>query len=92
MISIWKEKGAQYFLNIEAKMLSEISKRENCVISPAGSIIFSERGIKWLKENTTVIFLDTDINTIKKRLSQKPKVVVGGENKTIEQVHKERLH
>lgn len=91
LISIWKEKGANYFLDIEAHILEKISRKERCVISPAGSIIFSPRGIKWLEENTEVIFLDTPISKIKKRLSEKPKVVVGGESKSIEQVYKERL-
>lgn len=91
LISILEKKGGKFFLDIEYKFLLEIEDNESVVISTAGSIIYHQEAIEWLKIYTTVVFLDTPLTTIESRLSQKPKAVVGLKEKGLERLWNERI-
>jgi shikimate kinase len=73
LIEVMNEKGAEYFRHMESEMLLGLSKPT--VISPAGSIIYYEPAIKWLRDNATVFFLNTPLEIIKKRMEGNPKAV-----------------
>ncbi len=91
LISILESKGSVYFLDIQHTFLEKIKPEEKVVISTGGSIIYHQKAIQWLKENTTVVFLNTPLEVIKSRLAQKPKAVVGLEEKGLIKLWKERM-
>ncbi len=64
---IINEKGLDYFVELEADILSEI-QAENTVISTGGSAIYRERAMDNLKKNGAVVYLKVPLETIKQRL------------------------
>jgi shikimate kinase len=91
LISILEDKGSQYFLNMEYGFLKDLKETETVVIGTAGSIIYHEEAMKWLKDNTKIIFIDTDLDIIKERLSKTPKAIVGLKEKGLDVLWEERL-
>lgn len=91
LIEILNSLGADYFLNKEYEILKNIEKPvDRVVISPAGSVVYHSACVKWLEENTFVVFIRTPIETIRQRLLIQPKAVVGLGEKTLEELWKER--
>ncbi len=91
LISILEAKGGPYFLNIEYSFLKELTPDERVVISTAGSIIYHKEALEWLKNNTFVIYIDTSIDVIERRLAEKPKAVVGLKEKGLVKLAQERI-
>ena len=71
-----KEKGWPYFRALEKEVIKEISAEDNLVIATGGGVITDETNIINLKANGFIVWLDADIETIKKRLK--------GDNASIE--------
>ncbi|MCT4583933.1 MAG: shikimate kinase [Peptostreptococcaceae bacterium] len=63
---IFKEKSKKYFREIEKKVLKDIIKKDNIVISSGGGIILDQENINILKEHTHVFFINRDIKDIYK--------------------------
>ncbi len=61
---IFKEKGEEYFRNIELKAVKEISNKEDIIISTGGGVIKNKQNIINLKQNGVVIFIDRKIEDI----------------------------
>ena len=91
LITILEENGAQYFLNIECSFLTELKPDKRVVISTAGSIIYHNEAMNWLKTNSVICFIDTDYKIIESRLLDKPKAVVGLKEKGLKRLWDERL-
>ena len=64
---IIKEQGREAFLDIEAKVNSEITA-SRCVIATGGSVIYRENAVKKLKETGVVVYLKVSCETIASRL------------------------
>ncbi len=71
-ISIFVEyNGWDAFRDLEAKVLKDLSKLDNVVISCGGGIVVRPENIEILKDGYTV-YLKTDVDTLVKRLSANP--------------------
>lgn len=66
---IFEKKGEKYFRYLEHKLALELSCEENKVISLGGGFPIDNPNMKNLQENSIVVFIDTDINIIKERIS-----------------------
>ncbi len=64
---IFASKGEEYFRRKETEVLKEILKGNNQIISTGGGIIKSNENIKILKEKSTVIYLEADLETLYER-------------------------
>ena len=64
---IIKERGREAFLDIEAKVNSEITA-SRCVIATGGSVIYRQKAVEKLKETGVVVYLKVSCETIAKRL------------------------
>lgn len=64
---IFQTKGEKYFRSVETKVLKEILKYDNQIISTGGGIIKSDENIKLLKGHSTVIYLSTELETLVER-------------------------
>jgi shikimate kinase len=56
-------------------------------------VIYSEKAMKFLKNNSLIIFLDAKIESIIKRISKskKERGIIGLKNKSIKEIFEERL-
>lgn len=91
LIATLEKKGGKYFLDMEYSFLQELQPDENVAISTAGSIIYHDKAMKWLKENTTICFIDTELAVIEERLAKMPKAVVGLKEKGLQKLWDERI-
>ena len=65
---IFKQKGEEYFRNLETALLIEMQARKNVIISCGGGAAMRERNVKEMKKNGRVVLLKADPQTILKRV------------------------
>jgi len=63
-----KEKGWPYFRDMEKAVIKEVSAQDNLVIATGGGAVTSDINMENLKANGFIVWLDADINTVKRRL------------------------
>jgi shikimate kinase len=84
--------GDEKFLEVEENTILVIGVTNNSVISPGGSAIYSERAMKFLKNNSTIVFLNASLKEIKTRTGNfSRRGIVGLKEKGIEKLFEERL-
>ncbi len=66
--TIIAEDGVQQFLEIEADVVSSLLARDT-VIATGGSVIYSERAMRHLKENGLVIYIRIEFEELEKRIT-----------------------
>ena len=83
--------GLEHFLDCERDaILSAVC--ENCVIATGGSAVFREAAMLHLKENGTLVFIDTPVDVLEKRLSNiKTRGIAASKNKTVAEIYAQRL-
>jgi shikimate kinase len=65
-----KEKGWPYFRDMEKDVIKELSGSDNLVIATGGGVVTNDINMDNLKANGIIIWLDVDVETVKKRLSR----------------------
>lgn len=86
---IVKEDGLKKFLEIQENTILEISAH-NHVISTGGSVVYNEKAMEHLKKDGFVVFLETRLEDINKRL-EKGRRFARNEDQSFEDLYKERL-
>jgi shikimate kinase len=88
---ILEEIGEEKFLaEQEIEAIQETSSIDKAIISPGGSIIYSADAMKHLQSISTIIYLESDFITIKKRINNLPRGIVGLGTKTLLELYNER--
>ena len=87
---IIEEVGREAFLDIEAKVNSELCA-DRCVIATGGSVIYRDSAMQKLKEMGTVVYLKHPFEIIKNRLGDlKKRGVALKEGFTLKDLYEER--
>lgn len=87
---IIEDVGREAFLDIEAKVNSELSANR-CVIATGGSVIYRDAAMRKLKEMGTVVYLKLPYEVIAKRLGDlKKRGVALKEGFTLKDLYEER--
>ena len=83
--------GDEEFIKLEAKTILGLKDIRFKIISPGGSICYSDQAMKFLKENSLVIYLADSYSRIINRIRNlNSRGIVGLKNKSFEQLYKER--
>lgn len=83
--------GEESFLGKQAEdVIKNTQDQNNLVVSPGGSIIYTDYAMEHLKKVSTIIYLKTPLEIIKTRTEETPRGIVGLKNKTLEDLYKER--
>ncbi len=85
--------GDEGFLAMEERTVLTLPIMQDTVISPGGSVVYSPGAMAFFKDHSTVVYLATSIEEIKKRTAanQNTRGIVGLKHKTIEEIFEERL-
>lgn len=84
--------GDDRFVEVEEEAVLNLGKLDRCVISPGGSVIYSAEAMKFLQENSTIIFLHASFESLKKRLpNQETRGIVGLRKGDLKNLFDERL-
>ncbi len=67
---IFSNFGEQYFRSLENKIIEDVSKYNNSVISTGGGVVLNSINIYNLKKNGIIFWLKADLNTIYNNLKK----------------------
>lgn len=86
-----EEYGDEGFREIEDEVNASIDVK-NCVISPGGSVIYGERAMEHLKENSIIVYLELSYTAIKSRLGDlRDRGITLKEGQTLKDLYLERV-
>ena len=90
LAKIQQEKGMEYFLSAEENALFSLDDTPK-VVATGGSAIFCKHGMMYLSSIATIVYLETDLNMLMRRMGDpKKRGVVLAPNQTIVGVYRER--
>ncbi len=82
--------GEQAFLQIEKRRMHEINLTRR-VVAPGGSIIYHSDLMEYLKQRSTLVYLDDSFENIEGKLTNaSARGIVGLRNKSLRQIYDER--
>ena len=84
------ECGDETFLEIQERQILDLGRINDTVISPGGSIVYSLRAMDYLRNLSTIVFLDVPFPIIKERIANEDRGIVRLGNQTLEEVYEER--
>lgn len=84
--TIFKEKGEEYFRNIEAEICFDICKEKGQVIATGGGAILRKENRDIIKSNSVVVFIESDISSLDTEGRPLSKDI-----STLKKMHEERL-
>jgi shikimate kinase len=89
---IIKKVGEKSFTNIEEKYVLGLGDIKDSIISPGGSVIYSNKSMNFLKEKSIIVFLDAPYTKIEQRLRKRKHLsIIGLRQKGLKKLFSERL-
>lgn len=86
------KEGDLAFIRFEEEVILRIEQVDRSVISPGGSVIYSEKAMTHLKTISKIIFLDTEFRSISKRLpNARKRGIVGLRDRSLKELFEERM-
>jgi len=86
------KEGDVAFIRFEEEAILRIEQVDRSVISPGGSVIYSEKAMTHLKTISKIIFLDTAFRSIAKRLpNARKRGIVGLRDRSLKELFEERV-
>ena len=83
--------GEQRFLHIEEQAVLGLGSIDCCVVSPGGSVVYSERAMDFLRKNSRVIFLDASFESIQNRIpNESTRGIIGLKHRELKDLYQER--
>jgi len=85
-------RGDSTLVRLEEETVLVLDLKDNSIISPGGSVVYSEKAMNFLKENSTIIFLDAPFRRIIKRIrNPRKRGLVGFKDRSLRELYEERL-
>ena len=82
--------GEETFLQIEKRRVHEVDLTRT-VVAPGGSIIYQSGLMEYLKQHSTLVYLDDSFENIEGKLTDTPiRGIVGLKSKSLRQIYDER--
>lgn len=88
--NILDEMGDKKFIKLESSKIKEFVATTNTVFAPGGSIVYEDEAMELLKNISSIIYISTDLQTIKERIDIPSRGIVGLKEKSIQELYKER--
>jgi len=66
--TIFKREGEAYFRDVETRVIKDVSRLKNAVISAGGGAVLRDENVKYLKKNGVIVCLDASPRVILSRL------------------------
>ncbi len=83
--------GDEAFLRAEEDaVLAALGSAGPLVLSPGGSIVYSDRAMRRVSQLSLVVYLRASLPTLERRMGIVPRGIVGSHSKTLAELYKER--
>lgn len=85
-------RGDLALIRLEEETVLGLKLKGDSIISPGGSVVYSEKAMNFLKENSTIVYLDASFRNIIKRIRNPgQRGLVGFKDKSLRELFEERL-
>jgi shikimate kinase len=89
--SLIDKEGDWALVRFEEEAILRLEQVEDCIISPGGSVVYSEKAMEHLKKMSKIIFLDAPFRSIVRRLSNaRKRGIVGLKDRSLKELFEER--
>jgi shikimate kinase len=86
------KQGDSALIRFEEEAIIRLGKVDRCVISPGGSVVYSEKAMEHLKNISKIIFLDATFRSIARRLPNvRKRGIVGLRDRSLKELFEERM-
>jgi len=86
------KQGDSALTRFEEEAIIGLGQVDNCIISPGGSVVYSEEAMGHLKEISKIVFLDAPFRSIVKRIpNARKRGIVGLRDRSLKELFEERL-
>ena len=91
LTEILKTEGLEAFLSVEGRVGEQLN-RQNTVIATGGSMVLSEQAMAHLKENSVVVWLETPLSQISRRMPADliDRGIAAPKGMTIQEIYRQR--
>ena len=84
--------GDLALIKFEEEAILRLNQVDSCVISPGGSVVYSEKAMQHLKEISKIIFLNAPFRSIVRRLpNARKRGIVGLRDRSLKELFEERI-
>jgi len=86
------KQGDSALIRFEEEAILELEQVDNCIISPGGSVVYSEKAMEHLKKISKIVFLDAPFRSIVRRIpNARKRGIVGLRDRSLKELFEERL-
>lgn len=86
------KEGDSALVRFEEEAILGLEQMDSCIISPGGSVVYSEKAMERLKNISKIIFLDAPFRSIARRLpNARKRGIVGLRNRSLKELFEERM-
>jgi len=86
------KRGDSSLIRFEEEAILKLGQMEECIISPGGSVIYSEKAMEHLKKVSKIVFLDAPFRSIVKRIrNARNRGIVGLGDRSLKELFEERV-
>jgi shikimate kinase len=86
------KQGDLALIKFEEEAILRLNQVDSCVISPGGSVVYSEKAMQHLKEISKIIFLNAPFRIIIRRLPNvRKRGIVGLRDRSLKELFEERM-
>ena len=86
------KQGDSALIRFEEEAILKLDEVDECIISPGGSVVYSERAMEHLKKVSKIVFLDAPFRSIIKRIrNTRNRGIVGLRDRSLKELFEERV-
>lgn len=86
------EQGDLALIRFEEEAILKLEQVNECIISPGGSVVYSEKAMEHLKKVSKIVFLDAPFRSIVKRIrNTRNRGIVGLRDRSLKELFEERV-
>jgi len=84
--------GDSALIRFEEEAILKLEEVDECIISPGGSVVYSEKAMEHLKKVSKIVFLDAPFRSIIKRIrNTRNRGIVGLRDRSLKELFEERV-
>ena len=84
--------GDSALIRFEEEAILKLEEVDECIISPGGSVVYSEKAMEHLKKVSKIVFLDAPFRSIVKRIhNTRKRGIVGLRDRSLKELFEERV-
>lgn len=89
--AILEKLGNDKFMKEQELQVLSLETIQNTVISPGGSVVYSEPAMLSLKQHSKLVYLDVPLEVVESRIDTQNRGIIGIDSKSFSEIYRERI-